>query len=75
MHLKKMLPDGLTIHLSPPTEDDIPRLYEAAVESHKELAPWMPWCHAEYSISDTESWVRETVASDSEHSFITLGGI
>ncbi len=70
MHLKTTLPDRTPIVLRPPTEDDIPRVFEAANSSHKELSRWMPWCHADYSIADAEAWVRETIASSSEHSFI-----
>ncbi len=70
MHLKTTLPDGTTIVLRPPTEDDIPHLFEAVNSSRKEIGKWMPWCHADYSIADTETWVRETIASESEHSFV-----
>ncbi|NOZ39483.1 MAG: GNAT family N-acetyltransferase [Planctomycetes bacterium] len=70
MYLKTTLPDETTIVLRTPTEGDIPHLFEAAVASHKELAQWMPWCRADYRLADTETWVRDTVASDSEHSFV-----
>ena len=38
--------------------DDIPQLYEAAVESAEEsFTLWMPWCHAGYSMSDAIEFV------------------
>jgi RimJ/RimL family protein N-acetyltransferase len=36
---------------------DVPRLYEAARESITEVYPWLPWCHAEYSVADAQCWV------------------
>lgn len=70
MHLKTTLPDGTTIVLRPPTEDDTPHVFEAANSSRNEIGKWMPWCHAEYSLADAETWIRETIASSSEHSFV-----
>ncbi len=69
---KTTLPDGTKIVLRPPTEGDIPRLFEAVDSSRKELARWMPWCHADYNLADAESWVRDTVASDSMYPFLLL---
>lgn len=37
---------------------DTPRLYEAARESITEVFPFLPWCHPDYSIEDSRSWVR-----------------
>ena len=72
MQLKTTLPDGTTIVLRPPTEDDIPRVFEAALSSRNELAPWMPWCHADYSIADAETWIHESTASSTVRSFLIL---
>lgn len=33
-------------------------VYRAVRESLPQLLPWMPWCHAEYSRDDTETWLR-----------------
>ncbi|WP_371300395.1 GNAT family N-acetyltransferase [Nitrosomonas sp.] len=33
-------------------------IYEAVRESISEVSPWMPWCHAEYGLSDAEAWVQ-----------------
>ena len=27
------------------------------------LRPWMPWCHPDYSIADTQIWVEKQIAS------------
>lgn len=32
-------------------------LFEAAVESINEIHPFLPWCHPEYSIEDSRSWL------------------
>ena len=37
--------------------DDVQPVYEAVMESHAELAPWMPWCHDNFSLKDAEEWV------------------
>lgn len=36
---------------------DVDLLFAAARESLNELSPWMPWCHPDYSIEDSKSWV------------------
>ena len=38
--------------------EDVDAIYEAAIESKAELAPWMPWCHDAYSKTDTQTWVE-----------------
>ena len=43
--------------------DDVPALYEAVRESITDLRPWMPWCHSEYAISETETWVEKQIAA------------
>jgi ribosomal-protein-serine acetyltransferase len=42
--------------------DDASGLYEAARESIADIYPWMKWCHPDYSIEDSRSWVPLTVA-------------
>ena len=37
--------------------EDIPLLYQAARESISEVYPWLPWCHPDYSIEESSSWV------------------
>lgn len=39
--------------------DFIPLLHEAAIESKGgEFTRWMPWCHENYSISESESFIK-----------------
>ncbi len=41
---------------------DAPALFEAAMASRAELAPWMPWCHPAYSIEESREWLEEQEA-------------
>ncbi len=43
------LTDGMVL-LEPYRIGDVERPYQAVRESIAELSPWMPWCHADYSI-------------------------
>lgn len=38
--------------------EDAGMLFEAAKESFKELAEWMPWCHPNYSIEDSKTFIN-----------------
>ena len=38
--------------------DDEEMLFEAASESINEVHPFLPWCHPEYSIEDSRSWLE-----------------
>src|SRR3977135_2820550 len=33
-------------------------VWEAVRESMNELMPWMPWCHPNYSIEDSTTWLE-----------------
>ena len=63
------LPNGSTIVLRPVSEDQVDRLYDAVYSSRYELIPWSPWCHENYSLEETETWVRDTLAAEGEHAF------
>jgi len=39
------------------TTDDVEPLYEAVRESVKQLCHWMVWCHPDYSMEDSRSFV------------------
>jgi len=43
--------------------EDSPLLFEAARESVNELFPWMPWCHKNYSLEESVTYIlsREAV--------------
>ena len=48
-----------TITLRPYQREDADSLYEAARESIIEMTPWMPWCHADYSIQESRGWIKD----------------
>ena len=37
--------------------EDVELLFEAASESTSEISEWMPWCHPNYSIEDSETFI------------------
>ena len=40
----------------------VPLLYEAVSESHGgEFSRWMPWCHAQYAIEESESFIAKSI--------------
>lgn len=41
--------------------DDVDELYRVINASAKHLRPWMPWCHGQYNIEDTRTWVSTCV--------------
>ncbi|PIE35100.1 hypothetical protein CSA56_05510 [candidate division KSB3 bacterium] len=41
--------------------DDAPALYEAAMESVSDVYQWLPWCHPEYNMTETEEWLADQV--------------
>ena len=51
------------VTIRPFRPEDIPAVYEAVRESIEELHPWMPWCHSEYAISETQAWVEKQIAA------------
>ncbi|HZV36665.1 MAG TPA: GNAT family protein [Verrucomicrobiae bacterium] len=64
---------GASTGIRPFQPSDIDLLFAAARESLKDLSPWLPWCHMDYSISDSKSWVmgREAAWEKSEeYSFV-----
>ena len=36
---------------------DVESLHEAALESVREVSPWLPWCHPGYSPADSRTWI------------------
>jgi RimJ/RimL family protein N-acetyltransferase len=47
---------GITIRCY--QEDDANALYAAARESTAEVYPWLPWCHAGYTLTEAQEWVK-----------------
>lgn len=63
--------DGISIRRYQVT--DIPLLYEAVRESISEISPWLPWCHPDYAMEDSSTWVLsrdEAWANEVECSFV-----
>jgi ribosomal-protein-serine acetyltransferase len=50
------LSDG-TVMIRPYRAEDIEVMYEAVRESVAEVSPWLPWCHAGYTIEETTTFV------------------
>ncbi|HJU53488.1 MAG TPA: GNAT family protein [Pyrinomonadaceae bacterium] len=50
------LSDG-KILIRPYRAEDIGVMYEAVRESIAEVSPWLPWCHAGYSVEETTAFV------------------
>ena len=40
------------------TTEDIPHLFEAVRVSIDRVHPWLPWCHPNYTIAETEAWIK-----------------
>ena len=56
--------------------DDANALWEAARESVAEVFPWLPWCHAQYSMADAVEWIRSRAslaAEGREYTFAIVG--
>ncbi len=43
--------------------EDAGALHEAAVESVGEVARWLPWCHAGYSLDEARAWIATASAA------------
>ena len=53
----------MPILIRPYRLDDAPALYEAAIESVKEVYPFMSWCHPTLSINDLWKWVNDQISA------------
>jgi ribosomal-protein-serine acetyltransferase len=51
------LTDGV-ITLRPYRVSDIGAVHRAVRESLSELSVWMSWCHPDYSIAETKTWIE-----------------
>ena len=61
------------ITIRPYAMADAPLLFEAARECLPDAVEWMPWCHADYSIAESESWVSASIekwAAGREYNFV-----
>ena len=77
---------GKTIGIRTFQKEDIAAFHEAAIESIEHMYKYMPWCHPDYSIQESEAWVISRIEAwnnAKEYSFIIyslktnelLGGI
>lgn len=49
------------VEIRPYRHEDRDDLFGAVRESLEQIAPWMPWCHADYSLEDASSWIQTTL--------------
>lgn len=61
--------------LRPYVAEDAEALWQAARESIAEVQPWLPWCHADYSMADALAWTSRAAlaAEPGEHAFAIVG--
>ena len=52
-----MLESDLVI-LQKYTIEDVLELFEAISVSIERVYPWLPWCHPNYTIAETEAWLK-----------------
>ena len=55
---------------------DVEPLYEAIVESVREISPWLPWCHPGYSLDESRTWIEHCLAAweqQAEYNFAIVG--
>lgn len=55
--------------------DDVQKLHDAVRESVPQLSRWLPWCHPEYAVSDSVSWVMsrdEAWTTQTDFSFVVF---
>jgi RimJ/RimL family protein N-acetyltransferase len=55
-----VLTDG-RVTIRPYRANDVPALFEAVRESIPDLSQWARWCHPEYAVEETWSWVRHSI--------------
>ena len=41
------------------SQEDISQLFEAIRVSIDRVHPWLPWCHPDYTIAETEAWIEK----------------
>jgi len=49
------------VEIRPYRPEDRNDLFGAVRESLEQIAPWMPWCHPDYSIEDANLWIETTL--------------
>jgi ribosomal-protein-serine acetyltransferase len=49
------------INIRPYRLEDSADVYDAVRESMPELIPWMPWCHPDYSMEESRTWLENQI--------------
>ena len=62
--MESELSDG-SILIRPLRIEDADAAYEAVRESINEVAPWLPWCHPDYSREDASAFIRSLADAES----------
>jgi len=55
--------------------DDIPSLFEAARESTKEMLAWLSWCHPNYTVEESRSFVLSSKTAWNEKTRFAFAGL
>ncbi len=61
------------LQLRPFEEADAPQFVEAVLESVDSVGPWMPWCHAHYTLADALDWFKACHAAKAAGSAYEFG--
>lgn len=64
--------DG-TLIIRPMLRSDAARVHAAVIESHSELARWLPWCHAGYRLDEAEKYIELSTQAWSERLHFAFG--
>ena len=64
---------GGGLRIGPFDPRDAASFAAAARESVRNMAPWMPWCHAEYGIAEAAAWIDLCAAKVREDFSYDLG--
>lgn len=54
------------IGIRPYDPADAHALVEAALESVREVQPWLPWCHPGITVRDAETWIESQIRAREE---------
>lgn len=58
-------------------KQDSGAFHRAALESTKEVYPWLPWCHPDYSLEEANGWTESRMRlfdQGIEYEFAIVGG-
>ncbi|MGZ8848169.1 MAG: GNAT family N-acetyltransferase [Pyrinomonadaceae bacterium] len=61
------------ILVRPLRTDDARPLYEAARESIPEVSLWLPWCHENYAMEETEAFIASRARAGAQDEWYSFG--